>query len=94
VADADGVFALSDIRYVEFSHDNPVQRSLSAIRKAHFQLDSLQTASVTSDALACQIALCDLILCEISDIRAGLARSFGTPQSSRQESQIQLRDLN
>jgi hypothetical protein len=92
--DADGVIVLSNISCVEFSLDNPVQRSLSAIRKAHSQLHSLQTGSVTSDALACQIALYDLILYEISDIRAGLARRFGTPQSSRREFQIQLRCLN
>jgi len=80
-ADADGVIALSNIRVVDFSPDNPVQRSLSAIRKAHFQLRSLQTASVTPDVLACQIALYDLILYEISNIRAGLVRKSGGPST-------------
>jgi hypothetical protein len=90
----DGVIALSNIRYVEISPENPVQRSLSALRRAHFQLQSLKAASATSDALAYQIALCDLILCEISDIRNGLARRFGDTPSPRQEFQIRLRRLN
>ena len=94
IADADGVVALPNIRYVEISPDNPVQRSLSALRRAHFQLQSLKAASVTSDALACQIALYDLILSEISDIRNGLARGFGDTVSPREEFLIGLRRLN
>jgi hypothetical protein len=94
VADADGVIALSDIRYVEISPDNPVQRSLSALRRAHFQLQTLKAASVTSDALACQIALYDIILGEISDIRNGLAWRFEDTSSPRQEFQIRSRRLN
>jgi hypothetical protein len=94
VAETDGVIALSNIRYADFSPDNPVQRSLSAIRKAHFQLRSLKTASATSDALASQIALYDLILYEISDIRAGLAKRFCGSQSTDGAFQIPLRRLN
>jgi hypothetical protein len=72
---------VSDIIYVDFLPDNPVRRSLSAIRKAKFKLDDLQTASVTSDVLARQIALCNVILYEISDIRFGLVRRFGVPST-------------
>jgi hypothetical protein len=85
---------LSNIRYVDFSVDNPVQRSLSAIRKAHFQLRSLKTASVTPDALVSQIALYDLILYEISDIRAGLAKRFRGSTSTAATFQKPLRRLN
>jgi hypothetical protein len=94
IADADGVVALSDIMYVEISADNPVQRSLSALRSANFQLQHLKAASVTSDALACQISLYDLILGEISDIRNGFARGFGDTRSPRREFQIRSRRLN
>jgi hypothetical protein len=72
---------VSDIIYVDFSPDNPVQRSLTAIKKSKFKLEDLQTASINSDVLAYQIALCDVILYEILNIRSGLARRFGVPSS-------------
>jgi len=93
-ADTDGVTALSNITYTELLANNPVQRSLSAIKKAHFQLRSLKSASVTSDSLVSQIALCDLILCEISIIRAALAERFCDIQFTRQGVEIPLRCLH
>jgi hypothetical protein len=85
---------VSNIMYDETSFNNPVQRSLSALKKAHFQLQSLKSASVTSDALACQIALYDLILCEISVIRNRLARKFDDAPSSDQKFRTRLPRLN
>jgi hypothetical protein len=93
-ADADGVAVLSNITYVELLANNPVQRSLSAIKRAHFQLRSLKAASATSEALMSQIALCDLILGEISIIRAGLAEGLFDIQYTHQDLQIPLRFLN
>jgi hypothetical protein len=85
---------LSNIGCGDFSPDNPVQRSLSAIREAHFQLRNFTDASVTSDALASQIALYELILCEVADIRAGLAKRFCNNQSDGPTFQMPLRRLN
>jgi hypothetical protein len=70
---------VSDIIYSDFPPDHPVQRSLSALSEAHFQLQSLNPASVTSDVIACQIALYDLILSEILAVRNGLTREFEGP---------------
>jgi hypothetical protein len=94
IADADGAVALSDIRYVEISPDNSVQRSLFALRRANFQLQCLQAASITSDAIACQIALYDLILCEISVIRNGFARKIEDAPSSDEEFRTRLPRVN
>jgi hypothetical protein len=55
------------------AHVSAVRHSLSAIKKAHVQLD-LTNASNSPTELASQIQLCDVLLFEISGIRSNLAK--------------------
>jgi hypothetical protein len=80
-----------NIKYIEFSTDNPVQRSLSAIKEARERLNCLNEAAVNANTVACQIELYDQILCEILDIRAELKRGFAAIRSNRRHFKTQLR---
>ena len=59
--------------YSSMPVDGAVRGSLSAIRKAHLQLDLMTRPSTTETAIASQIQLCNVLLAEISGIRSCLA---------------------
>ena len=62
--------------YSSIPVDGTLRDSLSAIRKAHLQIDLMTSPSTTATAIALQIQLCNMLLVEISGIRSCLANDL------------------
>ncbi|WP_157450440.1 hypothetical protein [Bradyrhizobium sp. ARR65] len=54
--------------------DRGLRHSLSTIKEAHVRLHGMTSLATTATLLASQIALCDVLLIEISGIRSSLAK--------------------